>query len=205
MAVIEPRKVTIRDGTPLWIRSAAPGDVRGVMHLRADLILSSEHQVSAPGDEWTDQMALDKIEKAASARGGLWLVASTGPEEGSQIVGSVNFRSEDRKKIEHHGSFGIGNLASWRGRGVGTALIEALLDWAAATDHIEKVTLGCFASNIKARRLYKRMGFRTESRARKFFKLGPGQYVDDIQMCIYVKPGIAPAGFEMWEGSQTHR
>ncbi len=198
MATIEPKQVTLKDGTRLWVRSAGPADVEGVRMLRADLIKTSEHQVSGPGDEWTREMALEKMAKATEARGGLWLVASTGRDPGADVVGSLNFRSEDRKRIEHHGSFGIGNHSSWRGRGVGTALIETLLDWAAMTGHIEKVTLGCFASNVKARKLYRRLGFRTESRQKRFFKLGPGKYVDDLQMCIYVKPGVAPEGFETW-------
>lgn len=198
MAVIEPVVKTLKDGTRLWVRSAGPADVEAVRALREDLIHSSEHQVSGPGDEWTREMALEKMEKATSAPGHLWLVASTGKEPGSEVVGGINFRSEDRKRIEHHGSFGIGNHSSWRGRGVGTALIEVMLDWAAANEVIEKVTLGCFATNKGARKLYRRMGFKTESRARRFFKLGPGEYVDDIQMCIYVKPGVAPEGFETW-------
>ncbi len=204
MAVIEPRPVTLKDGTRLWVRSAGVEDVDGARALRADLINSSDHQVSGPGDEWTREMALEKLQKATAAPGHLWLVASPGREPGAGVVGSINFRSEDRKRIEHHGSFGIGNLAAWRGRGVGTALIEVMLDWAAANEVIEKVTLGCFATNKGARKLYRRLGFKTESRARRFFKLGPGKYVDDIQMCIYVKPGVAPEGFETWKhGTNT--
>jgi RimJ/RimL family protein N-acetyltransferase len=205
MAVIEPKQVTLRDGTRLWIRSAELGDIGPAMALRAHLFVTSPHQVSGPGDEWTPEMAREKIEKAAKARGGLWLVATPSREPGSEIVGSIHFRSEDRKKVEHHGTLGIGNMAEWRGRGVGTALIEALLEWAAGTEHIEKVVLGVFATNLGARKLYRRLGFRTESRAKRFFKLGPGEYVDDIQMCIYVKPGVAPQGFLTWEGKTERR
>jgi len=198
MATIKPRRVTISDGTKLWIRSAEPADAAGVMALREDLVNTSDFQVSSPRDTWTRKMALEKIAKATKARGHLWLLASVGLEPGSAIAGSINFRSENRKRIEHHGSFGIGNASAWRGRGVGTVLIEAVLEWAAGTEMIEKVTLGCFATNLKARRLYRRMGFTTEFRQKRFFKLGPGKYVDDIQMCIYVKPGVAPEGFGTW-------
>lgn len=199
MATITPQLVTLTDGTPLWIRSAEPGDIPGVVALREELVVSSPHQVSGPRDTWTHEMAAERIRHATESRGHLWLVASTGREPGSEVVGSINFRSEDRKRIEHHGSFGIGNHSSWRGRGVGTALIEALLNWAAADPIIEKVTLGSFANNVKARRLYRRMGFRTEARSKRFFKIAPGEYVDDIQMCIYVKPGVAPDGFVTWQ------
>jgi RimJ/RimL family protein N-acetyltransferase len=198
MAILKPRQVTIRDGTKVWIRSAEAADAPSLVTLREDLVTSNPFQVSGPRDAWTREMALEKVAAATTLPGHLWLVASPGREAGSEVVGSISFRNGDRARVEHHGTFGIGNLAAWRGRGVGTVLIEALLDWAAANDTIEKVCLGCFATNTKARKLYRRLGFKNELRQRRFFKMGPGEYVDDIGMCIYVKPGIAPEGFNTW-------
>jgi len=48
------------------------------------------------------------------------------------LLGRIAFRNGNRRKLAHHGSFGIGVHHDWRGRGVGTALISALLDWASA-------------------------------------------------------------------------
>jgi RimJ/RimL family protein N-acetyltransferase len=202
MAIVMPRQVTIKDGTGLWLRSAEPGDAQAVIDLREDLVVSNAFQVSSPQDKWTQEMALEKIANATRLPGHLWVVASPGKEPGSGVVGAISFRNGDRVKVEHHGTFGIGNLASWRGRGVGTVLIEALLDWAAEHNTIEKVCLGCFATNTKARKLYRRLGFRTEMRQKRFFKLAPGEYVDDIGMCMYVKPGVAPEGFNTWSPSR---
>lgn len=198
MAIVAARAVTLPDRTPLWIRSAQHGDEAALIQLREDLVASNPFQVSSPRDTWSMEVASQKIETATREPGHLWLVASLGPKPGDGVVGGIHFRNGERDRIAHHGTFGIGNLAAWRGRGVGTVLIESLLDWAAAHDTIEKVCLGCFATNVKARKLYRRLGFKTESRSRRFFKLGPGKYVDDIQMCIYVKPGVAPEGFGTW-------
>jgi ribosomal protein S18 acetylase RimI-like enzyme len=63
---------------------------------------------------------------------------------------------------------------------------------------IEKVTLGVMDSNAGARRLYRRLGFRAECRQRRYFKFGDGRYADDVVMSVYVKPGVAPAGFATW-------
>lgn len=200
MAIVAARAVKLPDGTALWIRSAQHGDEAALIQLREDLVVSNPFQVSSPRDTWSVEVASQKIETANREPGHLWLVASLGPKPGDGVVGGIYFRNGERDRIAHHGTFGIGNLAAWRGRGVGTVLIVALLDWAAAHDTIEKVCLGCFATNVKARKLYRRLGFRTEARSRRFFKLAPGKYVDDIQMCIYVKPGVAPEGFETWSG-----
>jgi RimJ/RimL family protein N-acetyltransferase len=49
-----------------------------------------------------------------------------------------------------------------RGRGHGEALVRAALDAAFAGPEVERVTLGVYAHNHGARRLYERLGFREE-------------------------------------------
>ena len=60
--------------------------------------------------------------------------------------------------------------------------------------------LGVLETNAGARKLYDRLGFRLESTAPMHFKLGPGRYITDLWMAIYVKPGLAPDGFKTWRG-----
>src|SRR5205823_1912443 len=125
------------------------------------------------------------------------LLDEPGPPPGS-IIGSLRFGCGDRRKVSHHGHFGLGVNADWRGQGLGRALIAALLDWGAAHATIEKVCLSVLEPNERARALYERIGFVQESRSLRHFRFGPGHYVNDVQMAIYVKPGIAPEGFETW-------
>ena len=65
--------------------------------------------------------------------------------------------------------------------------------------YLEKVYLGVFETNAGARRFYETMGFCEEGRNKDYFRFGQGRYVDDIRMSLYVKPGLAPEGFNTWQ------
>jgi len=74
------------------------------------------------------------------------------------------------------------------GNGVsgGTALLQALLEWAESNTAIEKVCLDVFAINEPAIRLYKKLGFIEEGRRARDIKRGPEDYVDTVTMCRFV-------------------
>ena len=71
-------------------------------------------------------------------------------------------------------------------RGVGAALMAALLYWA-GTAGVEKIELRVRAGNEPALNLYKRFGFEEEGRLRHRIRLGDGSHVDDICMARFVK------------------
>lgn len=104
------------------------------------------------------------------------------------LVGFLNFRGNEHRRTAHHGTFGIAVHPEHRGLGIGTALIRRMLEWATEHPEIEKVSLSVFEPNTGARVLYERLGFREEGRREKEFKLGPGKYVDGIEMSTWVKP-----------------
>ena len=68
------------------------------------------------------------------------------------------------------------------GRGIGTALLRALLDWARANASVERVELRVREGNDAAMHLYKKCGFFEESRFRRRVKLADGTRLDDIGM-----------------------
>ena len=92
-----------------------------------------------------------------------------------------------RKRLEHNGMLGISVRREFRGRGVGEALLSALLDWARANPLIEKVSLAVFADNAPAIALYRKLGFKEEGRREREIKFGEGQYKDDLLMAVWVK------------------
>ena len=67
------------------------------------------------------------------------------------------------------------------GRGVGRALMEALMEDARERGG-ERMTLRVFKPNERAQRLYERLGFEVEGVLRGEFRVGDGEYVDDVLM-----------------------
>ena len=69
------------------------------------------------------------------------------------------------------------------GQGVGYALMEALIAEARARGG-RRITLRVFAPNARAQRLYRRLGFEVEGVLRGEFRVGDGEFVDDVCMAL---------------------
>jgi [ribosomal protein S18]-alanine N-acetyltransferase len=82
--------------------------------------------------------------------------------------------------------FGFGELSmlvgrGWRGRGVGSALLLAAIDW--ARDHrLHKLCLEVFAHNSPAIALYRKTGFVEEGRRARQYRRASGEFWDSIIM-----------------------
>jgi ribosomal protein S18 acetylase RimI-like enzyme len=82
--------------------------------------------------------------------------------------------------------FGFGNLAmavarQWRGRGVGSALLAAAIEWARERG-LHKLTLMVFPHNAAAIALYRKFGFIEEGRRVKQYRRASGELWDAIEM-----------------------
>jgi putative acetyltransferase len=83
-------------------------------------------------------------------------------------------------------SYGTADLAmlvaeGWRGRGVGRALLDAVVSW--SREHgAQKVTLQVWPHNRAARALYERAGFADEGRLRRHYRRRNGELWDAIVM-----------------------
>jgi ribosomal protein S18 acetylase RimI-like enzyme len=73
-------------------------------------------------------------------------------------------------------------------RGVGRALMDALLRWAREEPRVEKIELQVRSSNEAAIALYQSLGFVEEGRKTRRLKVGPGAYLDDVYMALWVGP-----------------
>jgi RimJ/RimL family protein N-acetyltransferase len=197
MAILEPVTHTLRDGTRLTVRSARGDDIPGLIALNGRMVATSPHMLRDLDEQDRDPAEFEKVMRAHNDHPGkAYLVAVV--EGSGEHAGRLAVRCGQWRRLAHRVEFGISVDQAWRGRGVGSALISTMLDWAAAHPTIEKVCLSCFATNAGARRLYERLGFVQEAVFAKHIRQGPGDYVDDVQMAIWVKPGVAPQGFRTW-------
>ncbi len=195
MARIEPIPFVSRDGRRFVIRSAGPGDAAAYLEkLRRDSYtdpnaLSTAAERAAMTIEDHAEALRETLEHPAQ----LNLIAVADID--SRIAASLLLRVASRVRMRHVGEFGISVDASARGQGLGEAMILAILDFAAGHPTLERIDLGVYRTNVAARRLYRRLGFRVYARVPACFRTGEGVYVDDLKMALWVKPGLAPAGF----------
>ncbi len=79
------------------------------------------------------------------------------------------------------GDLGMAVADGWRGRGVGSALMAAAVDWAQQTG-LHKLALQVWPHNAAARALYRKFGFAEEGRLRRHYRRRNGQLWDAIVM-----------------------
>jgi RimJ/RimL family protein N-acetyltransferase len=82
--------------------------------------------------------------------------------------------------------FGFGELgmlvaADWRGRGVGSALVAASIEWARERG-LHKLTLGVWPHNEAAIALYRKFGFVEEGRRASHIRRASGELWDVVEM-----------------------
>ncbi len=89
------------------------------------------------------------------------------------------------KKLAHQCLFAIIIDERFRGRGVGKALLTALMELAKEKFHISLLHLEVYEGNEAAIHLYKKLGF-TEYGVQKHFVKSNGRYLAKIMMQRYI-------------------
>jgi ribosomal protein S18 acetylase RimI-like enzyme len=96
---------------------------------------------------------------------------------GTEVVGSVHV---DRSR-HGFGEVGMAVAREWRGRGVGSALLAAAIDWARERG-LHKLSLSVFPHNTAAIALYRKFGFVEEGRRVKQYRRSSGELWDAVDM-----------------------
>jgi len=102
-----------------------------------------------------------------------------------QIVSVSQVSSSNRKRIAHNSELAISVKKEYWGMGIGTTVMEELIDFAKSNNTIKTISLGVKASNKKAQHLYEKLGFKEVGVHKNFFNID-GDYYDEILMDLYI-------------------
>lgn len=94
---------------------------------------------------------------------------------GDEIVGQLGITGSGRMDL------GMWVRADWRGRGVGSKLVGAAIDYARAHDAY-KISLEVWPHNAAAIALYEKFGFEREGYLRKHWRRRNGELWDSVVM-----------------------
>ena len=100
--------------------------------------------------------------------------------ENESIIGVLSVQRSSHSQLRHCCEFGIGVLKKYRGRGVGTKLIEEMESWC-QSEGIERIELSVLRNNPGAISLYERLGFKLEGCKKGAVRIG-SCYVDLLEM-----------------------
>lgn len=124
--------------------------------------------------------SLDRWRKrlAEPAEGSFNLMACVDDE----VVGELGlFTMPQNPRRRHVGQIGMAVRDDWQGKGVGSALMKAIIDLSDNWLNLSRLELEVFTDNPSAIALYKKFGFVTEGTF-KNFAYRNGQYVDVYAM-----------------------
>jgi GNAT superfamily N-acetyltransferase len=149
----------LRDGGKVTVRFKTPADLKAWRRFVALVPDGAGHRPGtelAPADLSTDYHRFE----------GPYLVA----EAGDEIVGAVFLVPHDPLLGYHRDhvlEFHMDVLPAWQRRGVGTGLLEALIDWARVGGEVLKLEAPALGWNEPVLALLRRLGFEEEGRVRR--------------------------------------
>ena len=121
----------------------------------------------------------------------MWRRRLSEPQEGmfslvasvdGEVVGEISLHtSPTRWRMRHVGSIGMAVRDDWQGKGVGTALMEPVLDLADNWLNLTRIELRVYVDNTPAIALYEKFGFEVEGTHRRM-AFRDGKYVDGYSM-----------------------
>jgi RimJ/RimL family protein N-acetyltransferase len=162
------------------VRPARPGDARSFLEafrsVAAERRFIQTEEVSRTARPYRRRFRRSVTEEAAH------LVAVAG----GRVVGSISIRRDEHPVTRHTASIGMFVTSGWRGRGVGTALLEEAMRWARDAG-VERVDLTVYPHNQAAIALYHTFGFVEEGRLVRHAKKSYG-YEDEILMAVWLGP-----------------
>jgi len=181
------REVVIKDGRAIRLRPAAEADalqlVQAVDSVAREGVyfLRSHFDVDAEKERATIAEAREK--------GNLMLLALLD----GKLVGWLFLTRGRAEFLLHTAELGMAVIQGFRSIGIGTALMEYALGWAAERG-VEKVNLGVRDDNERARALYRKFGFVDEGCRVREIKDLEGCYHDKVEMAYFVPQAPPPGG-----------
>jgi L-phenylalanine/L-methionine N-acetyltransferase len=97
-----------------------------------------------------------------------------------RVVGNLGMWAESGRRRDV-GSFGMSVHDEFQGRGIGTALMAAMIDLADNWLGLRRIQMEVWADNAAAIHLYEKFGFEVEGTGRQYARRA-GQYVDALFM-----------------------
>jgi RimJ/RimL family protein N-acetyltransferase len=169
---------------PLIIREARIEDAASLVAYMHRLTNEPHNNILLDPGQWnmTEEQEREFLSKrVGNPTSGIFCVADLA----GQIAGVANLNRGATSSRSHTAALGMSVDAAFRRRGIASALMQYLLDWALAQGLI-RIELRVFERNVAAIHLYKKFRFEIEGR-HSCALLKQGVWIDDLTMGLILK------------------
>ena len=166
----------------LTIRQANKADAKVLQDFVANLFAESLDVIFKRDVAPTVQDEVDLIEKLEASPNSCLLLAFNKEE----LVGILDLHGFSDPQKQHCAGFGMSVAKAHRNKGVGRALIKALIQYAQSNEYLSRLELEVLEINRPAIHLYETMHFHHEGRKRAAVLVN-GNFVDVFVMALLLK------------------
>jgi RimJ/RimL family protein N-acetyltransferase len=171
---MEPHKHELKNGSVLLIRQVAVDDAPAVLEYVHAISAESDFLSFGPGEfELTEPEEEEFIHNCLASENQLFIIGSID----DAIVSLLSFSGGHRPRVRHSGEFSMSVRKQYWALGIGSFMLDTLIDWARCTQIVHKINLRVRTDNQRAISLYERKGFVREGTIRKAILLD-GKYYD---------------------------
>ena len=164
ITTMEPRIRHLKDGREILIREAAVADAHTVLDYVEGRSGESDFLTFGPGEfELSEAAEEDFLRKCRESDNHLYILGLID----DTVVSTLNFSAGQRPRVRHSGEFGMSVRKQYWGLGIGSLMLETLIDWARDTRIVKKLNLRVRTDNHRAIQLYEHRGFVKEGTIRK--------------------------------------
>lgn len=154
-----PKHIKIKSGEELIIREAIAADAPTLIEYVNEVAGESDFLTFGAGEfKKTIEEEQKILTKHYESKNQIFLIA----EIDEKIVGLLNVNASKKERLKHIGEIGISVRKNHWDKGIGSTLIETMLEWAKSSQIIRKINLTVQTNNKVAIALYKKFGFETE-------------------------------------------
>jgi len=176
------KQIILKNGSAAIIRRANKSDAAAMLEYIDIISRESDFLTFGQGefDKTIEQEEsfIDNISKQSNA---LFIIV----EVEGKIVGNLNFSGGLRPRIRHIGEFGVSVLKEYWGQGIGTKLINYLIEWCKQSGVIRKINLRVRSDNYSAIYMYKKLGFNEEGVVTREFLI-KNKFYDCLSMGLLI-------------------
>lgn len=163
----------LKSGEILHVKEAVSADAARVITHVESTCGESDYLSFGPGEFGvSEEEELKVLQDYLESEGKVYLIGLIGEE----IVASLSFAAGKRKRLQHYGEFGMCVRKKYWGLGIGSILVDELLEWAETRKTIQKVNLSVRTDNLRAINLYLKKGFEIEGKILGMLRIGEVSY-----------------------------
>jgi RimJ/RimL family protein N-acetyltransferase len=175
---VNVRRCDLKDGRQLLIRRAEANDAAALLEYIEQISGETDFLSFEPGEfGYSLGEEVELIQRCQAAHNDLFILATID----GKIVGVLYFAGSKRYRMRHSGELGMSVVKDCWGLGVGSLLMDTLIEWARGSNPVTKLNLRVRTDNERAISLYRRKGFTVEGTIRKDFLIN-GKYFDHYWM-----------------------